>query len=133
MKNNEIDYTENALLSYFGRVQYALMDRYLFSASLRRDGSSKFGSENRWGWFPSVSAAWKLNEESFMKDIDWLGSAKLRLSWGQAGNDRIGEAQFLSNMVALNYAIGNSQNMASGYVPGNLANPLLGWETNNFL
>ena len=129
VKSNEIDYTENALLSYFGRVQYALMDRYLFSASLRRDGSSKFGSENRWGWFPSVSAAWKLNEESFMKDIDWLGSAKLRLSWGQAGNDRIGEAQFLSNMVALNYAIGNSQNMASGYVPGNLANPLLGWET----
>lgn len=49
VKNNEIDYTENALLSYFGRVQYALMDRYLFSASLRRDGSSKFGSENRWG------------------------------------------------------------------------------------
>ena len=129
VKNNEIDYTENALLSYFGRVQYALMDRYLFSASLRRDGSSKFGSENRWGWFPSVSAAWKLNEEPFMKDIDWLGSAKLRLSWGQAGNDRIGEAQFLSNMVALNYAIGNSQNMVSGYVPGNLANPLLGWET----
>ena len=67
--------------------------------------------------FPSVSAAWKLNEESFMKDIEWLGSAKLRLSWGQAGNDRIGEAQFLSNMIALNYAIGNSQNLASGYVP----------------
>ena len=129
VKSNEIDYTENALLSYFGRVQYALMDRYLFSTSLRRDGSSKFGSKNRWGFFPSVSAAWKLNEESFMKDIEWLGSAKLRLSWGQAGNDRIGEAQFLSNMIALNYAIGNSQNLASGYVPGNLANPLLGWET----
>ena len=117
VKSNEIDYTENALLSYFGRVQYALMDRYLFSTSLRRDGSSKFGSKNRWGFFPSVSAAWKLNEESFMKDIEWLG------------NDRIGEAQFLSNMIALNYAIGNSQNLASGYVPGNLANPLLGWET----
>lgn len=128
VKNNEIDYAENALLSYFGRVQYSLMDRYLFSASLRRDGSSKFGSQNRWGFFPSISGAWKLNEESFMKDIEWLGSAKLRLSWGQAGNDRIGSAQFLSNMIALNYVIGNSQNSASGFVPGNLANPLLGWE-----
>ncbi|MDO4162897.1 MAG: TonB-dependent receptor [Bacteroides sp.] len=129
LRNNEIDYVEDALLSYFGRVQYAFKDRYLFSASLRRDGSSKFGAENRWGFFPSVSAAWKINEEPFMKDIDWIGSAKLRLSWGQAGNDRIGDALFLSNMSALNYAVGTSQNLANGYVPDNIANPLLGWET----
>lgn len=129
VKNNEIDYVENALLSYFGRVQYSFMDRYLFSASLRRDGSSKFGSKNRWGWFPSVSAAWKINEESFMHSISWIGTAKLRLSWGEAGNDRIGTAQFLSNMKSLNYPIGTAQEIASGYVLGNLANPYLGWET----
>lgn len=64
-----------------------------------------------------------------MKNIDWLGSAKLRLSWGKAGNDRIGSAQFLSNMKALNYPLGDSQTMANGYVIGNIANSMLGWET----
>ena len=77
---NTIDYNENALVSWFGRIQYALMDRYLFTVSLRRDGSSKFGPNNRWGFFPSVSAAWKINEEPFMQDIDWIGTTKLRLS-----------------------------------------------------
>lgn len=128
-KSNEIDYVENALLSYFGRIQYSFMERYLFSASLRRDGSSKFGSKNRWGWFPSVSAAWKINEETFMHSLSWIGTAKLRLSWGEAGNDRIGTAQFLSNMKSLNYPIGDAQEVANGYVLGNLANPYLGWET----
>ncbi len=127
--NNEINYSENALLSYFGRIQYALKNRYLMTVSLRRDGSSKFGSENRWGFFPSVSGAWKINEEAFMRNLDWVGTTKLRLSWGQAGNDRIGTAQFLSNMTALNYPIGDSQSLASGYVTGNIANALLGWET----
>jgi len=129
VNNNEINYNNNALISYFGRAQYALMDRYLLTLSLRRDGSSKFGSENRWGYFPSVSGAWKINEEPFIHDLSWLGTAKLRLSWGQAGNDRIGTAQFLSNMGALNYPFGDSQAMAYGYVVGNIANALLGWET----
>lgn len=129
INNNEIDYNENAMISYFGRAQYALMDRYLMTVSLRRDGSSKFGSESRWGFFPSVSAAWKINEEPFMKQIDWIGTTKLRLSWGQAGNDRIGTAQFLSNMSALNYPIGDSQSLQNGFVVGNIANSLLGWET----
>ncbi len=128
-KYNEINYNENALLSYFGRIQYSLMDRYLMMVSLRRDGSSKFGKNNRWGWFPSASAAWKINEESFVRDIDWIGTAKLRLSWGKAGNDRIGNAEFLSNMSALNYALGPGQNLNYGYVIGNIANSNLGWET----
>lgn len=127
--NNEIDYNEHALISYFGRIQYALMDRYLMTVSLRRDGSSKFGSENRWGVFPSISGAWKISEESFMRNLDWVGTTKLRLSWGQSGNDRIGSAQFLSNMIAMNYPFGTSQNLATGYVTGNIANALLGWET----
>lgn len=129
INNNEIDYDKNALVSFFGRVQYTLMDRYLMTASLRRDGSSKFGSENRWGFFPSVSGAWKINEEPFLRNLKWLGTAKLRLSWGKAGNDRIGSAQFLSNMSVLNYVTGTSQALTSGYVVGNIANSLLGWET----
>lgn len=127
--NNEINRTENAIVSYFGRLQYGLMDRYLLTFSLRRDGSSKFGSQNRWGTFPSVAGAWKINEEAFMRDIDWIGTTKLRLSWGQAGNDRIGTAEFLSNMAALNYVTGDNQILTNGYVVGNIANPLLGWET----
>ena len=126
---NTIDYNENALVSWFGRIQYALMDRYLFTVSLRRDGSSKFGPNNRWGFFPSVSAAWKINEEPFMQDIDWIGTTKLRLSWGMAGNDRIGTAQFLSNMASANYVTGDAQVMTPGYVIGNIANSMLGWET----
>lgn len=126
---NEVTYNKNAIISYFGRVQYALMDRYLATISLRRDGSSKFGSKNRWGFFPSVSGAWKVNEEPFLRDVEWLGTTKLRLSWGQAGNDRIGTAQFLSNMSALNYPTGEGQTLTNGYVVGNIANSLLGWET----
>lgn len=127
--NNQVEYTKNALLSYFGRIQYALMDRYLMTVSLRRDGSSKFGALNRWGFFPSVAGAWKINEEAFMRDLDWVGTTKLRLSWGQAGNDRIGTAQFLSSMATLNYPAGDSQALHSGYVVGNIANNMLGWET----
>jgi len=128
VNNNDIAYSNNAIISFFGRVQYSLLDRYLMTASLRRDGSSKFGLENRWGYFPSVSGAWKINEEPILKDLKWIGTAKLRLSWGQAGNDRIGNAQFLSNMSALNYVTGTTQALTSGYVVGNIANPLLGWE-----
>lgn len=127
--NNDLNYNENAIISYFGRAQYALMDRYLMTVSLRRDGSSKFGSKNRWGFFPSASAAWKINEEPFLKNVEWIGTTKLRLSWGQAGNDRIGSALFLSNMGALNYPIGDSQALQNGFVVGNIANSFLGWET----
>lgn len=128
-QNNDVGYASNALVSFFGRVQYSYDSKYLFSATIRRDGSSKFGTNNRWGWFPSFSGAWKLNEEAFLKDIDWIGTAKLRVSWGVTGNDRIGNAQFLSNMAALNYPIGDTQAGANGYVIGNIANSNLGWET----
>lgn len=124
---NSIDYNQNAIISYFGRVQYGLMDKYLMTVSMRRDGSSKFGSKNRWGWFPSVSGAWKANEEPFLKKFEWLGTAKLRGSWGLAGNDRIGNAAFLSSMAASNYPINDA--ITNGFVIGNIANSYLGWET----
>ena len=77
---------ESRGISYFGRASYGLMDRYLLTATVRRDGSSNFGSGNRWGTFPSVAAGWRISEESFMKDVSWVDNLKLRFGWGQTGN-----------------------------------------------
>jgi TonB-linked SusC/RagA family outer membrane protein len=125
---NTIYGASNALISYFGRVQYAYKNRYLLAGSLRRDGSSKFGPNNRWGWFPSISGGWKISEEPFMKNISWLGTTKLRASWGQAGNDRIGSSAFLSTLSALNYPVGDGQTINNGFVVGTIANSKLRWE-----
>ena len=77
---------ESRMISYFGRASYSLMDRYLLTATIRRDGSSNFGSGNRWGTFPSVAAGWRISEEAFMKNISWIDNLKLRFGWGQTGN-----------------------------------------------
>jgi TonB-linked SusC/RagA family outer membrane protein len=76
-------------LSYLFRANYALKDRYLFTATFRADGSSKFGVNNRWGYFPSAALGWRIKEESFLKDVDWLSNLKIRGSWGLTGNDKI--------------------------------------------
>ena len=73
-------------ISYFGRLAYSFMGRYNLTATIRRDGSSNFGSGNRWGTFPSAAASWRISEESFMKDVNWISNLKLRLGWGQTGN-----------------------------------------------
>ena len=125
---NTITGSSNALISYFGRMQYNYKSKYLFAASLRRDGSSKFSPDNRWGWFPAISSAWNANEEGFIKDINWISTAKVRLSWGQAGNDRIGNSEFLSLLGALNYPIGDTQAASNGYVISSIANSKLRWE-----
>ncbi len=88
--------SEDKLLSYFGRVNYNFNDKYLAQASLRADGSSKFFKGNSWGYFPSASAAWRISEESFMENINLISSLKLRVSYGQAGNNRIDNLYFLS-------------------------------------
>ncbi len=78
------------LLSFFGRVNYTLNDKYLFTATMRADGSSKFASGNRWGYFPSAAFAWRMFDEPFMEGTkDWLSNLKFRLSYGTAGNNRI--------------------------------------------
>ena len=83
------------MMSYLFRANYALMDRYLLTASVRADGSSKFGPNNRWGYFPSVAAGWRISEEAFLKDrVQWLSNLKLRGSWGQIGNDKIGNDKY---------------------------------------
>ena len=77
---------ESRMISYFARASYSLMDRYLLTATVRRDGSSNFGSGNLWGTFPSVAAGWRISEEPFMKNVEWIDNLKLRFGWGQTGN-----------------------------------------------
>lgn len=77
--------THNSLLSYFGRLNYNLLDRYLITFTFRADGSSRFSEGNKWGYFPSAAIAWKINNEPFMKNVTWLNDLKLRLSWGKTG------------------------------------------------
>jgi len=122
----------NTLFSYYSRLQYAFKDRYLLSGTLRRDASSKFGSENRWGTFPSVSAGWKISEESFLKDVKAISELKLRLSWGKSGNNNIGDYNAISTLVNSNYVFGgNTPVTATGQVVSGLANKALKWETSN--
>ncbi len=125
---NTIYASSTGLISYFSRLQYSYKNRYLLAASIRTDGSSKFGSSNKWGQFPSVSAGWKLSDEPWMKDMTLFSSAKIRASWGVAGNDRIGASNYLSNMSALNYPLGTDQAINNGFVVGNIANTKLRWE-----
>ena len=82
--------TEWALLSYFGQAGYSYANRYVISAAVRRDGSSRFGKNNRWGVFPSISAAWNISNERFFENVNFISSLKLRASWGQLGNQEIG-------------------------------------------
>lgn len=117
--------------SLFSRFSYNYGEKYLFSASVRRDGSSRFGPGNRWGIFPSLSGGWKINEEKFMKKIDWLSLLKIRASWGRAGNDRIGFNDYLSTMTVSSTVYGGQYNTA--LYPNNIANPDLQWETTTSL
>lgn len=113
--------------SFFGRVSYNYKDKYLLNASMRRDGSSRFGGNNKWGTFPSVSAGWKLNEESFMDQFDWISLLKIRASWGMAGNDRIGNYDYMSLLRVDNTAWNNA--IQVGLAPNNIGNDNLKWET----
>ena len=119
------------MLSYFGRVNYSLMDKYLLSASVRWDGSSRFGYNSKWGFFPAASMAWVLSNESFVKKLKNVNYAKLRLSWGQSGNNQIPNYGALAVMKRSNYIFDNS--LASGSLISTSPNPDLSWEkTNNF-
>lgn len=113
--------------SFFGRVTYNYKEKYLLNATVRHDGSSRFGTNNRWGWFPSFSAGWKLNEESFLKSVEWISLLKLRASWGKSGNDRIGYYDYLSVLTTDNSAYGNT--LQPGMAPKNLKNEDLKWES----
>lgn len=95
-------------MSYFGRLNYGFKDRYLLTANFRADASFKFAPINRWGYFPSLSAAWKIKEEAFLKDIDLVSTLKIRASWGKAGNDQINEFAYVSNVYTGGYSGGEN-------------------------
>lgn len=118
------------MMSYFGRINYDLKSKYLFTATLRADGSSKFHPDNQWGYFPSFAAAWRVSEESFLKNIPSVHNLKLRLSYGQTGNDRVGDYvryHEMSTNYQYHYPIGNSPSF--GIKNSSMGNKDLKWET----
>lgn len=115
------------LLSYLGRLNYGYKDRYLVTASFRADGSSKFAKNNKWGYFPSFSFAWRANQEKFLKNVSWIDNLKLRAGWGQTGNPNIGSYKSFVNYSMTKYPSGNDLNI--GFYPSNIANNDLKWET----
>jgi TonB-linked SusC/RagA family outer membrane protein len=121
--------TQSVLLSYFSRVQYSYKDKYLLSASLRTDGSSRFGANNQYGVFPSASLGWRIIEEKFMKPLTALSDLKLRLSFGVNGNNNLSnDYASISTLGSYGYVLGSTQAAASGQAPNNVANPDLKWE-----
>ncbi len=114
---------KNNRLSYLGRIYYDLANKYLFTVSLRCDGSDKFGPGNRYGYFPSAAVAWRLSEENFLKDVKAIDNLKLRLSYGVTGNERIPSYQYMSNMEIDYY------NGVLGLAPATIPNTNLKWET----
>ncbi len=120
--------SERRMVSFLGRVRYNYKDRYLFTAALRVDGSSVFGASHKFGYFPSASFAWRASEESFLKDVDWLSNLKLRLSWGQVGNQGVSPYTTLGLADKYLYEFGVTPGV--GYLPdSSLPNPNLKWET----
>ncbi len=116
-----------SLLSMIGRLNYAFKDKYLLSAAVRRDGSSRFGSDRKWGWFPSVSAGWVLSEEPLLKGLPKVSFLKVRASYGLTGNNNIGNYTSISGMDVTNYVFGGG--LAPGKAITSLGNPDLSWET----
>ena len=124
----------SAYLSYYGRLNYSLMDKYLLTATYRQDASVNFSPKNRWGRFPSFAFAWKADEEGFMKQFDKISQAKVRLSWGKSGNDRINSYAYLANLFqggAMNIvtAIGEGQTQFLGTTVNTLPAADIRWET----
>jgi TonB-dependent starch-binding outer membrane protein SusC len=123
-------YEDHTLLSYFGRIDYDFANRYMLTATLRRDGSSRFGSANKFGYFPSVSAGWVISRENFFPQTDAVNFMKVRASWGQNGNEEIGNFGYISTMSSnLVYYFGLNQDQYNGILPSKIANPSLKWET----
>jgi len=119
---------DDKLLSFFGRVNYDYKNKYLLTATYRVDGSSKFLGDNRWGYFPSAALAWKINEEEFLKDVDWIDAIKLRVSYGESGNNNIPTGQTLQTFQSSNTSYLNE--IDNYWSASNiLANPNLKWET----
>lgn len=122
----------STLFSLFGRADYGFKDKYLLSATIRRDGSSNFGSANKYGYFPAFSLAWRLSEEEFMKQATWINDFKIRGGYGETGNQRIPGFQFLnrfqSSLVNSSYPISGGNNVSSGVRQNAFQNTDIKWE-----
>lgn len=121
-----------SLLSYLGRANYGYKDKYLLTATIRADASSLFPDENKWGVFPSVSAAWVVSNEAFLQDSNWISQLKLRAGWGQIGNDNRNSIPVDARLTTIGndyYTFGNDQATVIGTAPDNVGNPDIKWET----
>lgn len=119
---------EWSMVSYIGRVVYTLRDKYILTGNMRIDGSSRFGADNKYGYFPSGAVAWKISEEDFMKDLDWISDMKVRASYGLSGNaNALTPYQTLSKLDYGNYNFNGSE--ASGYYESKMPSSNLKWET----
>lgn len=121
------------LMSFLGRVNYDYKGKYLLTASFRADGSSKFMPANRWGYFPSASAGWRFSQENFLKDVKWLSDAKLRIGYGESGNNRVSDFAYLPQLNLANtqyWYSSNGKPVAIGSVITAAGNSELKWETN---
>jgi len=124
LSSGSVDYYR---ISYLGRLNYNYDGKYLFSASIRKDASSRFGQNDRWGTFPSVSLGWNIAKEAFLSDVALLSNLKLRASWGKAGNDKISDYAYSSSLTSnMYYVINNSA--VVGTTPAGASNPDLKWE-----
>lgn len=135
IKDNSGSGAKNVLMSYIARANYSYMDRYLLSATIRRDGSSRFGANNKYGWFPAISGAWRISEESFMKSENSIvDDLKLHAGWGKTGNQEINNNAiyniYLSNYNITSYDINGNKSgvLPSGFYLSQNANPNLRWE-----
>ncbi len=117
---------KNTLASFFGRVNYRLFEKYLFTATMRADGSSRFGVGDKWGYFPSGAVAWRLIDESFIRNMKTFSDLKLRVGYGVTGNQEIGDYQSIPQYVSTSYTLDNTR--VVGVAINNIPNPNLSWE-----
>lgn len=123
--------SSESLIGSFGRVMYNYAGKYYFTGSVRRDASSKFGAEHKWGTFPSVSLAWRVSDETFFTPVkQYINDWKIRGGWGKTGNSGIGNYNAISTLGALNYVLGSTSTVSAAYETNKVANSSLGWETN---
>jgi TonB-dependent starch-binding outer membrane protein SusC len=123
------DFVKHNLSSLFARVNYSYQDKYLFTGIVRRDGSTKFGPDKKYGVFPSFSGGWNVNRENFWKPGKVINSLKIRGGYGKVGSDNIADFRYVSTVSGgNNYALGTTGAVTTGYTPFTLDNPLLGWE-----
>jgi TonB-linked SusC/RagA family outer membrane protein len=124
-------YYSEAMVSYIGRLNYAYKGKYMLSASIRSDGSSKFAEGHKWGKFPAISAGWRASEESFLKNLKWLSNLKLRASYGLTGNNNIPQYSYMNSVNTSNYVTGSGTGiLVPGMASNNtiLGNPDITWE-----